>query len=143
MSSYCIAQMSYMLPHLQNGWQVEQAILTEEDKVVVIRFGNDWDPSCEKMDGALFKIAEKVKNSEMIYLVDVNLVPDFNEEYKVSDTCSLRFFFRNKQIMIDSGNGNNQDINWPLEDKQKMISIFETVYDEAKKGKDVVVLPQD
>ena len=35
-----------MLQHLRNGWQVDQAILSEEDKVVVIRFGHDWDPSC-------------------------------------------------------------------------------------------------
>jgi DIM1 family U5 snRNP protein len=42
--------MSYMLPHLHNGWQVDQAILSEEDKVVVIRFGHDWDPTCMKMD---------------------------------------------------------------------------------------------
>lgn len=26
--------MSYMLPHLHNGWQVDQAILSEEDRVV-------------------------------------------------------------------------------------------------------------
>lgn len=26
------------------GWQVDQAILSEEDRVVVIRFGHDWDP---------------------------------------------------------------------------------------------------
>ena len=42
--------MSYMLPHLFNGWQVDQAILSEEDKVVIIRFGHDWDPTCMKMD---------------------------------------------------------------------------------------------
>lgn len=28
--------MSYMLAHLHNGWQVDQAILSEEDRVVVI-----------------------------------------------------------------------------------------------------------
>lgn len=27
--------MSYMLQHLHNGWQVDQAILSEEDRVVV------------------------------------------------------------------------------------------------------------
>ena len=31
--------MSYVLQHLHNGWQVDQAILTEEEKVVAIRFG--------------------------------------------------------------------------------------------------------
>jgi len=38
--------MSYMLQHLHNGWQVDQAILSEEDRVVIIRFGHDWDPTC-------------------------------------------------------------------------------------------------
>lgn len=53
-------KMSYMLPHLHNGWQVDQAILSEEDRVVVIRFGHDWDPTCMKMDEVLYSIAEKV-----------------------------------------------------------------------------------
>lgn len=52
--------MSYMLPHLHNGWQVDQAILSEEDRVIVIRFGHDWDPTCMKMDEVLYSIAEKV-----------------------------------------------------------------------------------
>lgn len=50
--------MSYLLPHLTNGkillitflpvlmrflgWQVDQAILSEEDRVVIIRFGRDY-----------------------------------------------------------------------------------------------------
>ena len=51
--------MSYMLQHLHNGWRVDQAILSEEDRVVVIRFGHDWDPTCMKMDEVLYSIAEK------------------------------------------------------------------------------------
>ena len=38
------SKMSYMLPHLDSGYAVDQAILSEEDRVVVIRFGHDWDP---------------------------------------------------------------------------------------------------
>lgn len=58
-----VANMSYMLPHLHNGWQVDQAILSEEDRVVVIRFGHDWDPTCMKMDEVLYSIAEKVPHA--------------------------------------------------------------------------------
>jgi len=29
--------------------QVDQAILSEEERVVVIRFGHDWDPACMKV----------------------------------------------------------------------------------------------
>lgn len=42
--------MSYMLQHLTNGWQVDQSIMSEEERVVVIRFGHDWDPTCMAMD---------------------------------------------------------------------------------------------
>lgn len=37
--------MSYLLPHLRSGWAVDQAILNEGDRVVVIRFGHDHDPT--------------------------------------------------------------------------------------------------
>uniref|UniRef100_A0A8D2QB31 Solute carrier family 66 member 2 n=1 Tax=Zonotrichia albicollis TaxID=44394 RepID=A0A8D2QB31_ZONAL len=86
--------MSYMLPHLHNGWQVDQAILSEEDRVVVIRFGHDWDPTCMKMDEVLYSIAEKVKNFAVIYLVDITEVPDFNKMYELYDPCTVMFFFR-------------------------------------------------
>ena len=52
-----------------------QAILSEEDKLVMIRFGHDWDPTCMNMDETLFAIAEKVKNFAVIYLVDITKVP--------------------------------------------------------------------
>ena len=42
--------MSYLLPHLRNGWAVDQAILSAEDRVVVIRFGSDADDTCMRMD---------------------------------------------------------------------------------------------
>ncbi len=71
--------MSYMLPHLHNGWQVDQAILSEEDKVVVIRFGHDQNPTCMKRDEVLYKVAEKVKNLTVIYLVDITETLDFNK----------------------------------------------------------------
>ena len=66
--------MSFMLQHLSNGWQVDQAILSEEDRVVLIRFGHDWDPTCMKMDESLYSVAEKCKNFVAIYLVDITQV---------------------------------------------------------------------
>ena len=35
--------MAYLLPHLNSGWEVDQAILSEEERLVIIRFGHDWD----------------------------------------------------------------------------------------------------
>jgi len=71
--------MSYFLPHLPSGWHVDEAIKSEEDRVVVIRFGHDWDPQCMIMDETLHAIAEKVQNFAVIYLTDITEVPDFNK----------------------------------------------------------------
>ena len=66
--------MSYMLPHLHNGWQVDQAILSEEERVVVVRFGHDWDPTCMQMDEILYKIAERVSIQRVDQLLVYHLL---------------------------------------------------------------------
>ena len=113
-----------------------------------------------RQDEALFKIAERVKNFAVIYLCDIDQagvhplslrrshanrlqVPDFNAMYELYDPCSIMFFFRNKHIMCDFGTGNNNKLNWVLEDKQELIDIVETVYRGAKKGRGLVVSPKD
>ena len=136
-------QMAYLLPHLHNGWEVDQAIVTEEDRVVVIRFGKDEDPTCMIQDEVLMGIAEKVKNFAVIYLVDIEEVPDFNNMYELFDDCTTMFFYRNKHIMVDLGTGNNNKINWALADKQEFIDIIEMVYRGARKGRGLVVSPKD
>ena len=96
--------MSYLLPHLNSGWEVDQAIVTEEDRVVVIRFGKDDEATCMVQDEILASIAEKVRNFAVIYIVDFEQVPDFNNMYELYEPCVM-CFFRNKHIMIDHGTG--------------------------------------
>mmetsp|Transcript_17073 Transcript_17073/g.30595 ORF Transcript_17073/g.30595 Transcript_17073/m.30595 type:complete len:143 (-) Transcript_17073:221-649(-) len=135
--------MSYMLPHLHSGWAVDQAILTEEKRVVVIRFGSDWDKVCMQTDEVLYSIAEDIKNYAVVYLVDINSVPDFNDMYELYDPCTVMFFFRNKHIMIDLGTGNNNKINWHINSRQEYIDIIETIFRGARKGRGLVVSPKD
>ena len=71
--------MSYFLPDLHSGWHVDQAILSEESRVVIIRFGTDADAQCMVMDETLYSVAEKVQNFAVIYLCDITEVPDFNK----------------------------------------------------------------
>jgi U5 snRNP protein, DIM1 family len=167
---------SVVLPHLNSGWHVDQAILSEEERLVMVRFGRDWDPDCMRQDEVLYKIAEKVKNFAVIYLCDIDQVPDFNQMYGKSafsrrqrrklppstshlhctkantyhcgktelyDPCTIMWFFRNKHMMCDFGTGNNNKLNWVLEDKQELIDITETIYKGAKKGRGLVVSPKD
>ena len=80
--------MSYLLPHLHTGWHVDQAIMSEDDRIVVIRFGRDWDEECMKQDEVLYRIADKCKNFAVFYLVDIDEVPDFNKMYELYDACT-------------------------------------------------------
>ena len=135
--------MAYLLPHLTSGWEVDQAIVNEEDRVVVIRFGRDDDTTCMIQDEVLASIAEKVKNFAVIYLVDLDEVPDFISMYELYDACTSMFFYRNKHIMVDLGTGDNNKINWALTDKQELIDIIEIVYRGGRKGRGLVVSPKD
>lgn len=153
---------------MPSGWHVDQAILAEEERVVVIRFGHDYDPVCMKMDETLYGIAEKLKNFAVVYLCDITEVPDFNkvrgcaaqkevafvlvtdcstfaplQMYELYDPCAVMFFYRNKHIMVDLGTGNNNKINWAIENKQELIDIIEVVYRGASKGRGLVVSPKD
>lgn len=135
--------MSYLLPHLDNGWEVDQAILREEDRVVCIRFGSDSDPTCMRQDEIIAKCAEAVQNFAVFYVVDIKEVPDFNAMYELYDPCTCMFFFRNRHIMVDFGTGDNNKMTWALENKQDMIDLLEVVYRGARKGKGLVVSPKD
>lgn len=91
----------------------------------------------------LASVADKVKNFAVIYCVDIDEVPDFNAMYELYDPCTVMFFFRNKHIMIDLGTGNNNKINWAMDDKQEFIDIVELVYEGASKGRGLVVSNKD
>ncbi|CZS91309.1 probable spliceosomal U5 snRNP-specific 15 kDa protein [Rhynchosporium graminicola] len=133
---------SVVLPHLITGWHVDQAIMSEEERLVIIRFGRDWDPDCMRQDEVLYRIADRVKNFAVIYVCDLDQVPDFKQMYELYDPVTLMFFFRNKHMMCDFGTGNNNKLNWVLEDKQELIDIIETIYRGAKKGRGLVVSPK-
>jgi len=157
---------SVVLPHLNTGWHVDQAIMSEEERLVVIRFGRDWDPDCMRQDEVLYRefcspstphlslsrvltdppahsgIADRVKNFAVVYVCDIDQVPDFNKMYELYDPVTIMFFFRNKHMMCDFGTGNNNKLNWVLEDKQELIDIIETIYRGAKKGRGLVVSPK-
>ena len=135
--------MSYKLQHLERAWDVDRTIVLEEEKIVVIRFGHDWDTTCMQMDEMLAKIEYDISNFASIYLVDITQVPEFNALYELIDSCTVMFFYRGKHMMVDFGTGDNNKLNFLVENKQELIDIIETVYLGARKGKGLVISPKD
>lgn len=41
--------------------------MNEEERLVVIRFGRDYEPDCMRQDEVLYKIADRVKNFAVLY----------------------------------------------------------------------------
>jgi DIM1 family U5 snRNP protein len=76
---------------LNSGWHVDQAILSEEERLVVIRFGRDHDAGCMRQDEVLYKIADKIKSFAVVYVCDIDQVPDFNQMYGEYPDASLSF----------------------------------------------------
>lgn len=115
----------------------------EEERLVLIRFGHDWDPECMIMDETLYSVAERIKQWCVIYLVDTTQVDDFNVMYDLTDSCCTMIFWRNKHMQIDLGTGDNNKITWAIADKQELVDILEVVYRGARKGKGLVSSPKD
>ncbi|KAL8315267.1 hypothetical protein RB593_008708 [Gaeumannomyces tritici] len=129
---------SVVLPHLNTAWHVDQAILSEDERLVVIRFGRDGDPDCMKMDEVLFKIADRVKNFAAVYVCDIDQVPDFNQIWlSYLSQHALR-----RPVSTTNHDRPGGELE-QLEEKQELIDIIETIYRGAKKGRGLVVSPKD
>jgi len=64
--------MSYLLPHLHSGWAVDQAILAEEERLVVIRFGHDWDETCMQVTTLFYSL--------FIHFIDMRRILLFQQQ---------------------------------------------------------------
>jgi len=53
--------MSFLLTHLHSGYAVDQSILGEDNRVVVIRFGHDRDENCMLMDECLAGVVDQMR----------------------------------------------------------------------------------
>jgi DIM1 family U5 snRNP protein len=134
---------SVFLNNLRTGWHVDQAILSEDDRLVVIRFGDATSRECLLMDELLYKIAPLVSQYAAIYTCDTTVVTDFNEMYELFDPMCVMFFHRNKHMLCDFGTGNNNKMDFVVQDKQELIDIIECIYRGASKGKGLVMSPRD
>ncbi|TID30040.1 hypothetical protein CANINC_001409 [Pichia inconspicua] len=131
------------LQDLRSGWHVDQAILSESERIVIIRFGIPGTRECLLMDEKLAKMAPLVSRFAAVYTCDINTVTDFNDMYELREPCTIMFFYRNKHVMCDFGTGNNNQLDFVIEDVQELVDIVETIYRGAIKGRGLVIAPKD
>ncbi|KAI9303978.1 mitosis protein DIM1-domain-containing protein [Cunninghamella echinulata] len=99
---------SIFVPCLPSNEHIEAAINSEEDHVVVIRFGLTGEQNCFTMDETLDAIARAIQQFAAIYKI-----------YGLDDDpITVLFFYK--------------------DDKQKMVDIIETVYRGASNNQPVI-----
>lgn len=95
--------MSFLLPKLTCKREVDQAIKSVAEKVLVLRFGRDNDAVCLQLDDILAKTAHDLSKMAVIYLVDVNKVPVYTQYFDISYIPSTVFFFNGQHMKVDYG----------------------------------------
>eukprot|EP00747_Dinoflagellata_sp_TGD_P168044 gnl/TRDRNA2_/TRDRNA2_193584_c0_seq1.p1 gnl/TRDRNA2_/TRDRNA2_193584_c0~~gnl/TRDRNA2_/TRDRNA2_193584_c0_seq1.p1 ORF type:complete len:144 (+),score=17.97 gnl/TRDRNA2_/TRDRNA2_193584_c0_seq1:94-525(+) len=136
--------MAHALQHLHSAWAVEQAVVGGEDsKVVCLRFGHDYDPECVLMDENLAAVLSSIEAMCNVFLVDIDEVPEFTQQYELYDPCTLMFFFRGRHVQLELGIGDRYKITWPICGNQELIDILEAVHRGAQQGRDLVVASKE
>jgi len=106
-----------------------------------VRFGRENEIKTKVVDDLLIGIKESIYPRALIYFIDTDLVTEFNETFELYDSFAIMFFYRNKHIMIDTGSGNNNKIDWLIESKKELTRIIETIYRGVRKGKRTIFIP--
>ncbi|XP_040298921.1 thioredoxin-like protein 4B isoform X2 [Herpailurus yagouaroundi] len=95
--------MSFLLPKLTSKKEVDQAIKSTAEKVLVLRFGRDEDPVCLQLDDILSKTCSDLSKMAAIYLVDVDQTPVYTHYFDISYIPSTVFFFNGQHMKVDYG----------------------------------------
>ena len=76
----------------------------------------------------LIKLYPEIYHLIKIYFVDTNIVTEYNELYELNTPFSIMFFYEGRHVMLDLGTGDNNKINWVLNDPDDLKKIIEVVY---------------
>ncbi|XP_017726802.1 PREDICTED: thioredoxin-like protein 4B isoform X2 [Rhinopithecus bieti] len=111
--------MSFLLPKLTSKKEVDQAIKSTAEKVLVLRFGRDEDPVCLQLDDILSKTSSDLSKMAAIYLVDVDQTPVYTQYFDISYIPSTIFFFNGQHMKVDYGERCHEACFWLIQERGK------------------------
>mmetsp|Transcript_20387 Transcript_20387/g.28641 ORF Transcript_20387/g.28641 Transcript_20387/m.28641 type:complete len:128 (-) Transcript_20387:165-548(-) len=117
-----------MAVQLSSASDVDQALINETERMVVIRWGYDEDPLCQEADRIMEAIENECINMAVFCTVDLKEVPDFIVEHKLYDPYTIMFFYKRKPRSIFTGNSTEKYIDalFPLSEKALSRVVEET-----------------
>jgi len=131
------------LNRLKSKGEVDEVIRSVSEKVLVIRFGRQDDPTCLLLDNILLKAEKELSKMASIYTVEVDDVTVYVKYFDISLIPSTLFFFNAQHIKVEFGTPDNTKFVGAFANKQDFIDLIEVIYRGATKGKYVVSSPID
>lgn len=135
--------MSYLLKSLTKKEEVDAVITETEDKLVILRFGRDTDAVCLQLDDILAKTERELSKMAVIYLVDVDSIPEYVKYFDITLIPATIFFFNAQHMKCDYGTQDHTKFIGAFHNKQDFIDLVEVFYRGAMRGKFIVTSPID
>lgn len=80
---------------------LDETLLAETDRAIVIRFGRRHDPLTQQADEQLARAAAELEDILHAFTVDLDDVQDFTVMYQLADPVSVMCFYRNKPLLLE------------------------------------------
>ncbi|KAK3753804.1 hypothetical protein QZH41_018460 [Actinostola sp. cb2023] len=150
--------MSYLLTGLKHKKEVDNAIKSTEDKVLVLRFGRETDTVCMQLDDivrkwtfltafkliiVLAKSSQQLSRMADIYKVEVDEMPVYTKYFDITLIPATIFFFNGQHIKVDYGTPDHTKFIGSFKKKQDFIDVVEVVLRGAMRGKLIITSPLD
>lgn len=135
--------MCEVLQKLKTKEEIDSAIRTTEDLVLVLRFGRETDSACLQLDHILEKCGPCLRNMAAIFTIDVDNALEYACYFDISLVPATVFFFNAQHMKVDWGRPDNTKFIGSFKTKQDFIDVIETIYRGAMKGKLIVNSPLD
>ncbi|EDV27579.1 Thioredoxin-like protein 4B [Trichoplax sp. H2] len=135
--------MSFLLSKLQSKKEVDHAIRSTTEKVLVLRFGHETDMVCMQLDDILMKTQERLAKMATIYTIDADTVPIYIKYFDITILPATVFFFNAQHMKVDFGTADHTKFIGSFKTKQNFIDLIEVIYRGAMRGKYIVTSPID
>jgi DIM1 family U5 snRNP protein len=124
------SQVAHSVTQLNTSIAVDETILSDDPRIIVMRFGSKSDAMCKLQDATIMRVAPRLQAKAVFYLVDTIDTPELVQQYDLYDPCSLMFFHKRRALDISTPTGNDSKVSELVDDKvlldllQKLHSFY-------------------
>ena len=127
---------SRALSALRSATIVDETLLSETDRAIVVRFGRVADPHCQLADAQLLEAADELASVMHAFTVELDDVSDFTAMYELHDPFSIMCFYRNRPLLLDYGFGPEPKVTALGNTSAELASVIAVAIRSARGGED-------